>query len=97
MMVVRWTEFGAWQRSMHDDQLLSEHHVLGGQGGPAAEQRSEERPDQSQDAHFHASILGHMAGILRWRVSFGKNGKSCGIKADGTFGMERTAYLRANV
>ena len=66
MMVVRWTDFGAWQRSMHDDQLLSEHHVLGGQGGLAAEQHSQEGPNQSH-VRMHISMP---PSLVPWPESY---------------------------
>jgi hypothetical protein len=67
---------------VHNDQLLPEHHVLGGQIGPAGKKRPHEAQDRPKDAQLRASVLGHKAGILRSNPVAGKNRKSFGIKAD---------------
>ena len=86
---VRLADLGAWNGSLHDDQLLPEHHVLGGQIGPAGKKRPHEAQDRQQDAHLHASVFAHKAGILRRRPAPGNSCNSFMFNEDGVFGRDR--------
>ena len=80
---------------MDDDQLLPEHHVLGGQLGPAGEERPQEAHKiiRRMPISVPPCLVARPESYGEGRV-LGKERKSCRIKEDGIFG--RDSYCGMN-